>query len=268
MLKYLPNMVASHISIACDARGPSNTICQAEASSLLAIIEAVDLIRRGSADAAIAGGTGSLMATTGMIYRGLHRLSKRIDEPQRASRPFDVDRDGMVAGEGAAAIVLERAEFAAARGARPLARILGFDRGYTPREHLGQAIAESLQRTLDRSGIGVSDIGHCNAHGFSTIADDIQEAQGIAAALGEIPVIAPKSSFGNVGPGTGALELVASINACATGTLPPTLNLDRQDPNCPINLVKGQAATGANRCGVSLNFTEAGQLATLAVAAA
>ncbi len=267
MLKYLPNMVASHISIACDARGPSNTICLAEASSLLAIMEATDLIRRGAVDAAVAGGTESLMATTGMIYRGLHRLSQRIDHPREASRPFDAARDGMVAGEGAAAFVLERAEFARARGAKPLACVLGFDRGYAPRDEMARGIADSLRRTLERSGVRPAEVGHCNAHGFSTIPDDILEAQGIAAALGDVPVIAPKSSFGNLGPGTGAVELAASINACQTGHLPPVLNLEQQDPNCPINLVAGTSLMQPLRSGVAINFTEAGQFATLMIAA-
>jgi 3-oxoacyl-[acyl-carrier-protein] synthase II len=263
MLKYLPNMVASHISIACDARGPSNTICQAEASSLLAIIEAIDLIRRGAADAAIAGGTGSLLATTGMIYRGLHRLSKRIDEPEQASRPFDLGRDGMVAGEGAAAFVLEREDFARARGVRPIARILGFDRGFAPGASMEQAIASTLETSLRRAELTPADLGHCNAHGFSTPEDDIREARGIAKSLGDVPVIAPKSNFGNPGPGTGSLELLTSVQACRTGLLPPVLNLEQQDPECPIRMVDGEGLRSNHPTAVTLNFTETGQFCSL-----
>ena len=107
MLKYLPNMVASHISIAIDARGPSNSICQGDASSLLSIIEAAELLRRGWADTAVAGGTGSNLQLFSMIYRGKDNYSRRVDKPAAASRPFDRNRDGEVAGEGAGAIVLE-----------------------------------------------------------------------------------------------------------------------------------------------------------------
>ncbi len=266
MLRYLPNMAASHLSIAYDARGPSNTICQAEASSLLAIIEASDLIRRGTADAAVAGGTGSLMATTGMIYRGLHRLTNRIDEPQRASRPFDKDRDGMVVGEGAASFVLENAASAAARGAKPLARILSYDRGFSLPENMSQGITTSINSTLQRAGMTADDIGHFNAHGFSTVKDDIREANGIRNALGDVPVIAPKSNFGNLGPGTGAIELAASILACQNGILPPALNVDNLDSECPINLVTRDGVTVKNRTAISMNFTESGQVVSILIA--
>ncbi len=267
MLKYLPNMVASHISIVCDARGPSNTICQAEASSLLAMIEAIDLIQRGAADAAIAGGTGSFMSTTGMIYRGLDRLSHRIDQPEQASRPFDSARDGMVVGEGAAAFVIERADVAAARGARPLARIHGFCRSYSARQAMSEAIAHSLQTTMQRSGFAASDLGHVNAHGVSTVDDDILEARGIAAALSDVPVIAPKSCFGNLGPGTGAIELAASIHACQTGLLPPVLNVEHQDPRCPVNLVTRPGTRSTRPMGLALNFTREGQVVSLLISA-
>lgn len=267
MLKYLPNMVASHISIVCDARGPSNTICQAEASSLLSMIEAIDLIQRGSADAAIAGGTGSFMATTGMVYRGLDRLSRRVNHPELASRPFDAGRDGMVVGEGAGAFVLERADVAAARGATPLARILGFSRGFASRQSMSQAIAHSLTTTLNQVGMAASEVGHLNAHGVSTIEDDIIEAEGIAQAMGDVPVIAPKSSFGNLGPGSGVIELAASVNACQTGILPAILNAEQQDPRCPIHLVTENRTDTRNRTAMTLNFTAEGQVASLLISA-
>lgn len=267
MLKYLPNMVASHISIACDARGPSNTICQSEASSLLAIIEAMDLIQRGAADAVIAGGTGSLMATTGMIYRGLHRLSRRIDQPELASRPFDTSRDGMVVGEGAAAFILEREDFALARGAKPLAKIVASSRGFHLRgDGFAEAISQNLNDLVQRSGLGVDDVGHVNAHGFSTIEDDIYEAQAIRQSLGDIPVIAPKSAFGNLGPGTGAVELAVSLEACHRGILPATMNVDQLDDRCPINLVTDDNVTVKSNTCLTTNFTETGQITSLMIA--
>ena len=126
MLMYLPNMVACHIGIAHDARGPNNTICQGEASSLLALIEAALIIERGHADVMITGGSSSRMTATSMLYRGMDQLSRRIDTPETACRPFDATRDGAVNGEGAATFVLEREEFAAARGAKILARVTGW----------------------------------------------------------------------------------------------------------------------------------------------
>ena len=222
MLKYLPNMVASHISIACDARGPSNTICQAEASSLLAMIEGIDLIQRGAADAVLVGGTGAMMATTGMIYRGVKRLSRNVQNPESASRPFDVNRDGMVVGEGAAAFVLEREDFALARGAKPLVKVLESCRSFFPHhDGFSDAIAANLGDVVQRSGLTPGDVGHVNAHGFSTIDDDIYEAQAIRKVLGDVPVIVPKSSFGNLGPGTGFVELAASVQDVGTGFCRP-----------------------------------------------
>ena len=268
MLKYLPNMVASHISILCDARGPSNTICQSESSSLLAVIEAVDLIERGSADAVIVGGTGCLMATTGIIYRGMHRLSRRVREPDRACRPFDRDRDGMVVGEGACAIVLERESFARARNANILGKIHGYSRGFRVREPgFEQAIEQSISESIKRSELQTADIGHVNANGFSTIDDDIYEAIGIANAVQDTPVIVPKGNIGNIGPGTGALELVASLEACRQGLLPPALNIDNQDPRCPIQLVKQDNHRVDLKHAVCLNFSETGQIVSLVVSA-
>lgn len=266
MLKYLPNMVASHLSIACDARGPSNTICQSEASSLLAMIEACDLIQRGAADAVITGGTGSLMTTTGIIYRGTDRLSKRIMNPEKASRPFDADRDGMVVGEGSAAFVVEREDFAKARGARPLARILGFARSFYPRNNgFSDAIAHNMNLALERADVSPNDIGHINAQGCSTREDDIIEAQAIDKVFGDTPVIAPTSNLGNLGPGTGAVELAASIEACRHGVLPPVLNLDNQDAECPINVVTEDGTTSDKPLALSTNFTDTGQITSIII---
>ncbi len=267
MLKYLPNMVASHISIAVDARGRSNTICQSDASSLLALIESIDLIQRGGADVVIAGGTGSQMATTGMIYRGLHRLSRRIDDPERASRPFDVDRDGMVAGEGAGVFILERTEYAQARGATIHGRILGYNRAFHPiGPDFGNAIAASISSAVQHAGLAPTDIGHVNAQGFSTVEDDIYEAQGIRQALGDVPVFAPKSNFGNLGPGTGAVELAASLEAGRHRTIPATLNVEHLDPRCPINL-SSHSQSVPNATGLKINFSDTGQIVTMVVSA-
>ncbi|MCA9184128.1 MAG: beta-ketoacyl-[acyl-carrier-protein] synthase family protein, partial [Planctomycetales bacterium] len=128
MLKYLPNMAACHVGISHDARGPNNTIVQDDASSLLAVCEAVHVMQRGHADVMIVGGVGSRLSLSPLIFRGDTDLSHRHESPQQASRPFDLHRDGMVNGEGAAAFVFERRSHAEARGAKPLCQILGFSR--------------------------------------------------------------------------------------------------------------------------------------------
>ena len=265
MLKYLPNMVASHVSIAYDARGPSNTICQAEVSGQLAIIEAVDIIQRGAADAVIVGGTGSPMETTSLIYRGWGMLSRRIHEPTLASRPFDVDRDGVVLGEGAGAIVVERADFARARGATVHARILGMDRRFCPPKSPRNvdAVSDSIRSALRSAQVDATDIGHFNANGLSTVEEDSTEAQAIRQTVGDVAVFAPKSYFGNLGPGTSIVELIASICAMQNRTLPATLNYDTPDPNCPINVLNKTTSLPANAPTALLSMATTGQIATI-----
>ncbi len=240
MLKYLPNMAAAHISIALDARGPSNSICQGEASGLLALIEAADLIKRGVADVVIAGGTGSQMALTAMLYRGIAGLSNRVQEPQSASRPFDSDRDGMVIGEGSGVVVLESAEHAKKRGATPIARLAGWSRGFSDPNRIDrkQAFVDSINGVLADSAITKEQIGLVSANAHGSRLDDASEAQAINATLGDVPVVAHKSNFGNLGPGTSVVELVGSLLALKHKKIPPTLNFDTPDPDCPVNVSK------------------------------
>jgi 3-oxoacyl-[acyl-carrier-protein] synthase II len=268
MLKYLPNMVASHISIACDARGPSNTICQAEVGGQLALIEAVDIIQRGAADVVIVGGTGSPMETASLLNRGWHSLSRRIDDPQRACRPFDAARDGVVMGEGAGAVVLERADFASARGAKAWARIAATDRRFFPPGHsdFAAALSQALTDAIRDAGADSRDIGHVNAGASGSVSEDAVEAQAIRRAVGDVPVIALKSYFGNIGPGTSLVELIGSIGAIQASELPATLNYETPDPACPIN-VSAQPATLSHRAPfVKLSWANTGQIATVVVA--
>jgi 3-oxoacyl-[acyl-carrier-protein] synthase II len=238
MLKYLPNMAASHISIAMDARGPSNSICQGEASGLLALIEAADLIKRGIADVVFAGGTGSQMALTAMLYRGVDALSARVNDPESASRPFDLNRDGMVVGEGSGVLVLESAEHAARRGATPLAKLAGWSRGFSDPNLIDRktAFESSIEQSISASQISKPEIGLVSANASGTVETDASEAQAIQAALGDVPVVAHKSNFGNLGPGTSIVELIGSLQAMKYGTIPPTLNYETSDPACPVNV--------------------------------
>lgn len=279
MLKYLPNMVASHISIAIDARGPSNSIVQGDNSSLLAIIEGVDVLQRGWADIAVVGATGSQMSETAMVYRSSEKLSPNFQDPQAACRPFDRDRNGTVAGEGAAAFVIETRESAVRRGARVYASIRSFDRGFFPSpEHAIRRIASSIQQTLARGNraggdtgpidTGPIDIGHINANGSGVVCQDRHEAQAIAQVFGAanpaVPVFAPKSYFGNVGPASGALELLASLLAIQHRTLPGTLNYQNPDPDCPVHVLRDPQSL-ENPHALVINHSCTGQVASLLI---
>ncbi len=260
MLKYLPNMVASHVSISFDARGPSNSVCQAEASGSLAMIEAMDLICRGTTDLVVAGGTGSSMECTGLLYRGHHRLTKRLDSPEAASRPFDKDRDGMVVGEGSGAFVMETVESAAARGAEVLATVVGYSRNYcTDKQHFSETIEKAISIALDRAGLSVSEIGHVNAAGFGTQTDDMAEATAIKNVLGDCPVFAPKSYYGYVGPASDIIDIATSVIAMRQNEIPGNLNYETQDENAMVNVSANPVELGSPYF-CSIGFSIHGQI--------
>jgi 3-oxoacyl-[acyl-carrier-protein] synthase II len=271
MLKYLPNMPACHVAIAYDARGPNNSIALGDASSLLAIIEGVEIIRRGSADRLIVGGSSSRVNLTDILWRGDSRLSHRIDQPEAASRPFDANRDGMVLGEGAAAFVLERADLAGQRQADVQARISGWASTFEPPcpryVPTSGAIGRAIVGALQAAGWRAADVGHVNAHGLSTREDDQREAEAICEVLRDVPVTALKSYFGNLGAGGGAVELAASVLAFSRGQIPVTLNYNQPDPQCPINVVRGQPQRIDRPTAVVLNHSGTGQAAAIVLAA-
>lgn len=271
MLKYLPNMVACHIAIAEDARGPNNTVVLDEVASLLALTESACVIQRGDADVMIAGGSGTRANLTRMLYRGDHAWSHRHDDPQGACRPFDADRDGGVVGEGAGAFIVESREYAEARGANILARLLGYGRSFESRANYTEGCADGIRRSIDAAlrtaEIGAADVGHVNAHGASQIEPDQAEAQAIHDCLGDTPVTAPKSYFGCLGAGTGAVEMAASVLAIAEGEVPPTLNYQRPDPACPVNVIHDEPLRTTSSVALVLNQSETGQAAAVAIAA-
>jgi len=271
MLKYLPNMPACHIAIAHDARGPNNSITTAEVSSLLAVSEAARIIERGQADAMVVGGASSRIHPTTFVRASIGDVSRRTDRPQAASRPFDRARDGAVYGEGAAAIVLESRAHAVARGAKIMGRVLGYASAFEPRCNgaplAGSAIRASIENALRRAQLDAADIGHVNAHGLSTIDDDRAEAQAIRNVLGDVPVTAPKSFFGNLGAGTGAVEMAASILAIDVEVVPVTLNYEQADPLCPINVIHGETLRGGKGVAMLLNQAATGQAAAVIIAA-
>lgn len=268
LLKYLPNMTPSHIGISLDARGPSNSIVAGDISALTALIEAADVVARGQADVMIAGGNSSSIACMDVMWHRGANLSQRAAEPQRASRPFDAQRDGFVGGEGAAMFVLERRSHAEARGASCLGTIRGYGRRSESTadtlQPTGQAVRQAIDAALASSQLEPNDLAHVNAHGDSTVINDRVEAQAIADRLGDIPVTAPKSYFGNLGAGSGAVELAVSMLALARGMTPPTLNYEVPDPECPVNVATAIAPARSNTV-LAINHRATGQAAALIV---
>jgi len=270
MLKYLPNMPGCHIAITQDVRGPNNSLTMAEVSSLAAIAEAAQVIQRGKADAMIAGGTSSRLSPLVWLRFMACQISHRSDEPAAACRPFDSDRDGMVFGEGAGALVLESRRHAEARGVRILARILGTARTFEPKQagqtRRGDAIRRAIGGALNAARLTAAEIGHVNAHGLSTVLDDRIEARAIRDVLGDVPVTAPKSYFGNLGAATGAVEAAVSVLALDKGIVPPTLNYERPDSDCPVRVICGVPMSASRRTALALNHNMAGQVVAVVLA--
>ncbi|NIL97942.1 MAG: beta-ketoacyl-[acyl-carrier-protein] synthase family protein [Planctomycetales bacterium] len=273
LLKYLPNMPACHIGIAHDARGPNNSITLGDVSSLQAITEAVRVIQRNQAEVIVVGGTSSQIHPTCIDFRLRTRLTHQIPSPPSAAcRPFDASRDGTVPGEGAASFVLESRAHAERRGARIVARILGYGSTFQPPATNGQpgsgaAIRAGIQIALSAAGMQPKDVGHVNAHGIATVEDDRREAQVIRELLGDVPVTAPKSFFGDIGAGSGAVEAVVSLLAFERGEIPVTLNYQQPDPNCPVNVVHGSPRPLGKPVALLLNQAPMGQAVAVVIAA-
>jgi 3-oxoacyl-[acyl-carrier-protein] synthase II len=270
-LRVLPNMVASHVSIAHDARGPCNTIHQAEASSLLAIAEAMRVIQRGAASVMLAGGASSRMTPYDWVGHCISgRLSTSLREPSEVLRPFDADRTGEVFGEGAALFVLEDRGHAERRGATILARIAGAaaaNQPYRTDQSIAAGLCQAIAKALREAGLTARDIGHVNAHGAGSPEDDAVEAQAISAMVPGTPVFAPKSYFGNLGAAGGAAEMAATVLAVRNGLVPKTLNYLRPDPRCPVPVVRDRPLTGLKPTALVVNCTRIGQAVALVITA-
>jgi 3-oxoacyl-[acyl-carrier-protein] synthase II len=197
-------------------------------------------------------------------------MSRRSSEPEAACRPFDADRDGMVLGEGSAAFVLESRRAAEARGATPIARLVACAGTFAPQQcpaGLAGAIRRAIADALEAAHLKPADVGHINAHGMSTTEDDQIEAQAIRDVLGDVPVTAPKSYFGNLGAGGGAVEMMASVLALKHGLVPPTLNYERPDPACPVRVIHGEPMPANRPVAMLLNHSLAGQAVAAILAA-
>lgn len=274
LLKYLPNMPASHVAILNNLQGPSNSLTVREASANLAVSEATTIIRRGSADAMVVGSTGSRIHPLRTVHVVMQEtLADRNREaiggdPAKACRPFDSDRAGMVLGEGAGALLLEEMESAKKRGANILAEVTGYGSSLVTdkdgKPDCRTAIANVIEGTLETSGYQAKDFGHVHAHGLGSIGIDAQEATAIHDKLDQVPVTAAKSYMGNLGAGSGLVELIGSVLAMQNDQLFPILNYDSPADDCPINGVRETCSPGNSF--LNLNCTPQGQASAVSIA--
>lgn len=271
----ISDSAAGMLAIRFGARGPNMALATACASGNNAIGEAVEIVRRGSADVMIAGASEAsivALAMSGLNVMGA--LSTRNDDPLTASRPFDKDRDGFMMGEGAGVLILESLEYARERGSTILAEITGYgttDDAYhisAPAEN-GAGAAISMRLALQNAGLEVGDIEYINAHGTSTPLNDKSETAAIKTVFGEqaykIPVSSTKSMTGHLLGASGAVEAIFTILAIRDGILPPTINYQTPDPACDLDYVPNQARKASLRHAMSNSFGFGGHNATLVI---
>ncbi|TMA98693.1 MAG: beta-ketoacyl-ACP synthase II [Deltaproteobacteria bacterium] len=262
--KVISNLAAGHIAIRYGAKGVNWTPTSACASGTHAIGEAYHLIRRGMQDAVIAGGAESVITPLGVGgFSSMKALSTRNDEPERASRPFDKERDGFVVGEGSGVLILEEREQALKRGAKIYAEVIGYAANgdayhMTAPSPEGEGAARCMRLALKDAGIAPSDIDYINAHGTSTEYNDANETTAIKTVFGEqaakLAVSSTKSMTGHLLGAAGAVEGVYSVLALRDGVLPPTINYENPDPACDLDYVPNKARKAAIEVALSNSF--------------
>lgn len=260
------NMAAGQITMALDLRGPSYCTTSACASGAHAIGEAVELLRTGRASVALAGGTEATITPTCIAgFQAMFALSRRNDDPQGASRPFDVTRDGFVAGEGAAILVLEPLSRALKRGARIYAEIRGYGSSsdaYHPVQPApdGRGAVSSMRRAVRHGKLELADVDYVNAHGTGTPQGDVQECKALLELFGEhasqrkLWVSSTKSMTGHLLGAAGAAEAAFTALTCSQGVVPPTINIREQDPACAVDVVPNEARERRVRHALSNSF--------------
>ncbi len=251
MLKSLPNMAAAHVSLTQQAKGPSTTITTACAASTQAMGHATQMIRLGTADAMITGGTEAGHCELGLAaFSVMKVLSTRTDDPKKASRPFDAKRDGFVSAEGSAMFLIESLEHAQARGARIHAEIIGAAAGADAYHMVapcadGEGAARCMQWALEDAGIQPEQVDYINAHGTSTPLNDSSETAAIKTVFGEhayqVPISSTKSMIGHALGASGAMESIAVVKTIQSGTIHPTINYENPDPACDLDYVPNEA---------------------------
>ena len=241
----LADMASAQVSMATGAMGRNFCAVSSCSSGADAIGQALEMLRLDEADVVLAGGAEAPICPIAVAgFNSLHALSRYNDDPKKASRPFDMDRDGFVIGEGAAILVLETHESVLRRGAAPLAEVVGYA-ATSDAHHLtepspkGFSAARAMKMALDGSGVRPEEIDYINAHGTSTPLNDRHETEAIKSALGEdayrVSISSTKSMTGHLLGAGGALEAVACVQAIASGTIPPTINLETPDPECDLD---------------------------------
>lgn len=273
----IPNLVAGQVSIMKGYSGPSFCITSACSSSGHAIGEAQRLIERGDADCVIAGGSEAVVCMMGVAgFANMKALSFRNDAPEKASRPFDKDRDGFVIGEGAATVVLESLESAERRGATIYGEIVGYGANsdafhMTSPSEGGEGGARCMRLALADAELDPTQIGHINMHGTSTPQGDVAETMGIQSVFGahakNINCVSTKSMTGHLLGAAGALEAIFTTLALHHGILPPTINLDNPDERCTLNYTAHKAIERRVEYALSNNFGFGGTNVTLALKA-
>jgi 3-oxoacyl-[acyl-carrier-protein] synthase II len=272
LLKYLPNMPASHLAIYNDLQGPNNSLTLREAGANAAVAESLATILDGRADIMLCGATGTRLHPLKAIHAiQQEEVAVGNGDPAKASRPFDRNRRGMVLGEGAAAIILEELTSAQARGATIFGEVIAgasslvADRRLLARR--GLAMTNVLKMVVQRSGYTPDEIGHLHAHGLSTRTSDAEEAWAVNQVFADrrtpLPVTAAKSYFGNLGAGSGMAEIAASALALHTRRLFPVLNFETPDPDCPLAIVTQSCDPGDSF--INLNVTPQGQATAILV---
>jgi len=274
LLKYLPNMLACHVSIIHDIQGPSNSITCAEASAHLAISEASQIIARSDSDVALAGGAEAKVNPIVMIRQCLinRPTNQNNDEPHKACRPFDTDAKGSVFGEGAGIVVLEKLERAQERGARIYAEVAGLGQSnnvntkYESLEADGRGVQIAIEKAMEDAEITPDQLDLIIPHGTGIAADDLAEARGIEAALkdvaAKIPVWPTKSMLSNTGAAAGALDLIAAVCAMKEGKIPVAKNCDKKAQGCNLNIVQ-QPHQGRIRYALCSSYSYGGQTAAV-----
>jgi 3-oxoacyl-[acyl-carrier-protein] synthase II len=272
--EIIPNMGAAWVSMQLGTQGPLSSQCTACAASNMALGEGADAIRLGRADVMLCGGTEAPVTEVGIAgFSAMRALSRRNDEPEKASRPFDAGRDGFVMGEAGAVVVLEELEHAKARGAKIYAEMLGYGvssdaRHITEPDPTGVNPARAMQMAFRDAGVSTDEIDYINAHGTSTPLGDASETRVLKLALGEdnaraTPVSSTKGATGHCLGAAGAVEAMFTTLAVNRGVLPPTINYEEPDPECDLDYIPNEARKADVRVGVSNSFGFGGHNATI-----
>ena len=267
------NAAPAIVSILTGAKGPNWATVSACATSSNSIGEAWETIRRGDARAMIAGGSEKGLTPLAMAaFENIHAVSRRNDDPQGASRPFDVTRDGFVMGDGSGMLILEEIDFARARGATILAEIVGYSStadAYHVTEPTpgGEGLMRAMSRALRKAGLRPEQVDYINAHGTSTRFNDRSETQAIKSGFGEyayrVPISSTKSMTGHTMGASGAIEAAICVLSILTGVIPPTINLHHSDPECDLDYVPNEARQAEVRAAMSNSMGFGGHNACL-----